>query len=241
MLGVLRRLAKPHGDPEALDCVVTTNLIQVGIDVPRLGLITFIGQPKSTSEYIQASSRVGRDEDAPGLIVTLFNHARARDRSHYETFESFHGALYRWVEPMSVTPFSAAALDRLLPAVYAALVRHGTSPQMEPDIAAAAFRATAPEAQQAIDLLQAWATLDPETDPDAVARIAERLARDWDAMASGNRALVYYGGGNERPSLLKPAFATRPGMWEMQTSMRAVERDIPIDVWDPAEAARGRR
>ena len=104
---------------------------------------------RATSEYIQASSRVGRAGDAPGLIVTLFNHARARDRSHYESFRSFHEALYRWVEPMSVTPFSTAALDRLLPAVYVALVRHASTGALQADDAAASFRLGSPAALEA--------------------------------------------------------------------------------------------
>jgi ATP-dependent helicase YprA (DUF1998 family) len=100
-------------------------MISVGLDITRLGLMVVCGQPKATAEYIQATSRVGRDKDRPGLVVTLLNIHRPRDRSHYERFEVFHEAFYRAVEATSVTPFSPRALDRGLAAVTVALARHG--------------------------------------------------------------------------------------------------------------------
>jgi hypothetical protein len=81
------------------------------------------GQPKSISEYIQATSRVGRGK-VPGLIVSILNNAKARDRSHYETFSTWHNALYRDVESTSVTPFACRARDRALHAALVSLVRH---------------------------------------------------------------------------------------------------------------------
>ena len=83
-----------------------------------------LGQPKATAEYIQATSRVGRDREKPGLVVTLLNVHRPRDRSHYERFEAFHASFYRAVEATSVTPFAPRALDRALPALVVALARH---------------------------------------------------------------------------------------------------------------------
>ncbi|MEV4671611.1 helicase-related protein [Actinomadura sp. NPDC049382] len=106
---------------EAFDTVLATNMISVGVDVDRLGLMAVMGQPQTTAEYIQATSRVGRRH--PGLIVTLFNAARSRDRSHYEQFASYHSALYRQVESTSVTPFSSRARDRGLHAVLVGLTR----------------------------------------------------------------------------------------------------------------------
>src|SRR4029450_3433755 len=92
-------------------------------DIERLGLMAVAGQPKKTSEYIQATSRVGRSTAGPGLVVTLFNWARPRDLSHYETFEHYHETFYKHVEALSVTPFSARALDRGLAGVLVALMR----------------------------------------------------------------------------------------------------------------------
>ncbi|MCU0692712.1 MAG: helicase, partial [Polyangiaceae bacterium] len=106
-----------------VDVALASNMISVGLDIPRLGLMVICGQPKSTAEYIQASSRVGRDDRRPGLVVTLLNAHKPRDRSHYEHFACYHASFYRGVEAGSVTPFSARAIDRGLPAVTIALAR----------------------------------------------------------------------------------------------------------------------
>ncbi len=109
--------------PRPFDTILATNMISVGVDIDRLGLMVVSGQPKNTSEYIQATSRVGRSLSAPGLILTLFNWARPRDLSHYEAFEHYHETFFKHVEALSVTPFSARALDRGLAGVLVALMR----------------------------------------------------------------------------------------------------------------------
>ena len=109
------------GSPPPIDVLLATSMIAVGVDVPRLGVMVVANQPKSTAEYIQATSRVGRV--APGLIFTVYNWARPRDLSHYEQFEHFHANVYRHVEALSVTPFAERAIDRGLTGVLVALVR----------------------------------------------------------------------------------------------------------------------
>jgi hypothetical protein len=120
-----RRLALSHLDKEHVDVALATNMISVGLDIQRLGLMVVLGQPKTASEYIQATSRVGRDDQRPGLVVTLLNVYRPRDRSHYERFSAWHESFYRSVEATSVTPFSPRAIDRGIAAVTVALARLG--------------------------------------------------------------------------------------------------------------------
>lgn len=105
------------------DVVLATSMLQVGVDVPRLGLMMIVGQPKNTAEYIQASSRVGREGSKPGLVVTLANRARPRDMAHYEQFEHYHDTFYANVEALSVTPFSEAALERGLTGLIISVAR----------------------------------------------------------------------------------------------------------------------
>ncbi|MCL1597667.1 MAG: hypothetical protein M3094_00675, partial [Actinomycetia bacterium] len=121
----IRHVPEAGPDAEPIDVLLATNMISVGVDVPRLGLMVVAGQPKTTAEYIQATSRIGRDASAPGVVFTLYNWARPRDLSHYETFEQYHATFYRHVEALSVTPFAARALDRGLTAVLVAMARQG--------------------------------------------------------------------------------------------------------------------
>src|SRR5262249_56510747 len=104
----------------------------VGLDITRQGLMVVLGQPKTSAEYIQATSRVGRDPDRPGLVITILNIHRPRDRSHYERFCFYHESFYRSVEATSVTPFSPRALDRGLAGTLVALARQGHAPMTPP-------------------------------------------------------------------------------------------------------------
>ena len=123
ILDMLQELEVGRDDGGAIDAVLATNMISVGVDISRLALMLVAGQPKSIAEYIQSTSRVGR-ADVAGLIVSVLNNAKARDRSHYETFKSWHMALYKDVEATSVTPFASRARDRALHAALVASVRH---------------------------------------------------------------------------------------------------------------------
>lgn len=184
----LKRMATEHPTEEALDVILATNMISVGVDIDRLGLMVVMGQPQSTSEYIQSTSRVGRK--FPGLVVTLLNAARSRDRSHYESFVAYHSALYRQVESTSVTPFSSRARDRGIHAVLIALAR----------LTIPGFRAnaTAGDIGSLIDALPAV----KETILDRVRRVApgeveateaqlDELIDEWRRLAIEKPGLVF--------------------------------------------------
>ena len=119
-----RRLGATFDESDRVDCAIATNMISVGLDIQRLGLMVVLGQPKTHAEYIQATSRVGRDEARPGLVLTLLTAHKPRDRSHYERFRHYHETFYRSVEVSSVTPFSARALDRGFAGALVGLARH---------------------------------------------------------------------------------------------------------------------
>jgi hypothetical protein len=120
----LLQIACTDNAAQPIDVCLASNIIEVGIDIDRLSLMVVVGQPKSTSQYIQVTGRIGRLwKEHPGLVVTIYSPSKPRDRSHFEKFRSYHERLYAQVEPTSVTPFSFPAMDRALHAVMAAYVR----------------------------------------------------------------------------------------------------------------------
>lgn len=143
----LDKLEQRYDAPGAIDVALATNMISVGVDVGRLGLMVVDGQPKGISEYIQATSRVGRDR-TDGLVLGLFTAYRPRDRSRFETHATWHSALYRDVEATSVTPFAPRARSRALHAPFVSIAAH-----RHPELWQAPGRAEAlrPELERIID------------------------------------------------------------------------------------------
>jgi hypothetical protein len=192
-------LRLPH--EETVDVLLATNMISVGVDVDRLGLMAVMGQPQTTAEYIQATSRVGRSH--PGLVAVMLNSARSRDRSHYENFLHFHSALYREVESTSVTPFSARARDRGLHAVVVALTRI-LIPQARANDAAGRIRQFQDELTEVIRplLLSRVGTIDPEERKRTADAFDEFV--DWWTDAAEESGGLYYEPvrGSKIPSLL---------------------------------------
>ena len=226
---ILADLERPPGDDRFVDFLVCTNMISVGVDINRLGLMVMHGQPKTTSEYIQASSRVGRK--FPGLVVTHYSSNKPRDRSHYEDFQSYHEALYRHVEPTSVTPYSAPSRDRALHAALVVLIRHGEDGLRE-NRDAGRFEKDHARVRRAVGtLLGAVERTDPDELDSARAHL-QRLVSEWDELARQRGASLRYWTRSNEPqftSLIK-AFGRDGDGWPTLNSMRNVDGESPIRI-----------
>jgi alkanesulfonate monooxygenase SsuD/methylene tetrahydromethanopterin reductase-like flavin-dependent oxidoreductase (luciferase family) len=207
-------------------------LIQVGVDVPRLGLMIMLGQPKGTAEYIQASSRVGRTAQSSGLVFTLFQHTRPRDRSHYEDFKGYHSALYRAVEPISVTPLAEPALERSIRAVFASIARHAVNTNNDAD--AKTVGSNNELLKEAAQLIRAAAKDrdDGMASAASLDRILDQMQESWHARAVSGKALMWSNESKQLgqfPMLLAPRLPPSDGPeWPYDYSMRNVEASVNV-------------
>ena len=214
-----------YPDSKAYAYILSSNMLSVGIDIKRLGLMTVYGQPKSTAEYIQATSRVGRSH--PGLVIVLLRMMRARDKSHFEQFQAYHQTLNRLVEPATVTPFSPCALDKALHAVFVIMVRH-LIPQLSANDHAHLFRADQPEVQHIRDrIMAAVRVCAPGSVADA-ADILNDFMAEWEQLAKMKGPAFRYaatdGRTNDKDALLVPAEQyTRQALPPTLNSMRDVD------------------
>lgn len=212
---ILKQLEIPAGSPEAIDVLLATNMISVGVDIDRLGLMVVNGQPKTSAEYIQATSRIGRQPNAPGLVVTVYNWSRPRDISHYERFRPYHEEIYRHVEATSVTPFAPRARDRALHAVLIALARI-LREQWAANNAADRFDASHPAAIRIKTFILERVS---QIDQGSVNDVSEQLTALmdwWRTMITRYRARLRYAPnpykpGEQTPVLIHPAEEQRSG------------------------------
>jgi hypothetical protein len=211
-----------------VDACLASNILEVGVDIDRLSLMAVVGQPKSTSQYIQVTGRVGRRWwERPGLVVTIYTASKPRDRSHFEKFRSYHERLYAQVEPASVTPFSPPALDRALHAVMVVYARQFgdetviQKPYPHPDNLIRALKAI---------LLPRVEAIDP-TEMKNFERVFEKRASQWkrwkrtkwEKRSADDSFLLRYAG----------AFADRESellSWPVPTSMRNVDAECQAEI-----------
>lgn len=221
----LRQLETPIDKKGCLDTAIATNMIAVGMDVDRLGLMTVMGQPKQNSEYIQATSRIGRQH--PGVVFSIYNPYRPRDLSHYENFVGYHGQLYRYVEGTTATPFSARARDRVLHALIIAALRL-EYPQYAENINAKDIGSlTVEQKAEVINMiLDRLSIVNPKAREDTAYEIDVFLG-DWRRLAAQQKCLTYYVGNKslEKYNRLMNYYSEECSLTEKGTlnSMREVE------------------
>lgn len=222
--GYLKRMRITLPSRDTLSVILATNMISVGVDIDRLGLMAVMGQPQSTSEYIQSTSRVGRQH--PGLVVTIYNAARSRDRSHYESFVPYHSALYREVESTSVTPFSPRARDRGLHAVLIALARH-TVQGLHENSDAVNIAAHRQDVERLRELILARVRRIDSAEVEPTREELDEFIATWERRASEERGLVYANREHpERALLIEAAEDTEnlPDVMPTLWSLRDVDR-----------------
>ena len=224
----------PADDFDVVDACLASNIIEVGVDVSRLALMAIVGQPKTTSQYIQVSSRVGRDPEKPGLVAILYGQSKPRDRSHFERFRPYHQRLYAQVEPTSVTPFSAPAVERSLHGIVVAAVRQlgtldaeSSSPDPFP----------LPEDSALRNLVEEMITERVEVvAPEELGAVLEKLHlrleqwRKWQPDEYGD-----FRAAPADPPLLHPAGSTVPPnwyghSWPTMSSLRNVDASCEADI-----------
>ncbi|BDR52214.1 DNA helicase [Bombiscardovia nodaiensis] len=227
----IEELEKEFESGECTDICLASNIIEVGIDIDRLGLMTIVGQPKNTAQYIQVSGRVGRRPDrAPGLVITLYGAAKPRDRSHFERFQTYHQQLYSQVEPTSVTPFAEPALKRALHAAIITYIRQTTNSKIEPEpFPEKAF-------DSAVELLLERAQ---QVDPSSIKylrREAEQRKQSWQRW----HRTVWSANSTDKDGSPIQGLMRNAGnlpisdadvvSWEVPTSMRNVDAECKLDI-----------
>jgi hypothetical protein len=220
---LLDRLMQPfHGERKVtpVDVLLASNMISVGVDVPRLGAMIVNGQPKTTAEFIQSTSRVGRQH--PGFIITAYNWARPRDISHYEEFYAYHAALYRYVEPISVTPFASRARDRGLAAVVVSMLRLGNEALSE-NSGANRIEEITQSAGEIVNIFLQRAEDMKLKEKDELVKHLSDLLEKWEGDSSRSKLVYQHKKENESNLLYPLGAASSRGTYKAPNSLRDVE------------------
>ena len=231
---ILERLFIKYPDKKAIQVLLATNMIATGVDIDRLSLMMVAGQPRLTAEYIQATSRIGRIY--PGLVFTVYNGTKPRDRSHYEHFRAYHQSFYKYVEPTTVTPFSGPARDRALHAVIVTLIRH-LSGFNKNNQAAEAIKSIPEEKLIKMEnaLVKRAKQIDSREE-DPTRKDIEFIIKKYREKSESNEDIVYgslgpYSVSKKGISLLTSS-KENLGIWVTLTSMRGVDEECHICIVD---------
>ncbi|MGX9671172.1 helicase-related protein [Mycobacterium sp. HM-7] len=225
----IEQLQLQYGDPGCVDICLASNIIEVGVDIDRLGLMTIVGQPKTTAQYIQVSGRVGRRADrSPGLVITIYGAAKPRDRSHYERFRTYHQQLYAQVEPTSVTPFAMPVLRR---ALHAATVSHM---RQASELGLPVYPFPQQEYDDAVELLRIRARMVDEGELPALERMQRKRAQEWNKWERTNWS-ANVNGGDPKQGLMRyagtlPDLQAKSTIWDIPTSMRNVDAECRLEM-----------
>jgi hypothetical protein len=232
---ILAKLNNKFDHKNMIDSLPCTNMISVGVDVSRLGLMTILGQPKTTAEYIQASSRIGRKSDThPGIVVTLYSNNKPRDRSHYENFVPYHNSIYRYVEPTSVTPYAPRALGRALHAAFIVLMRHAGDLSENED--AEKFNPNDKDIKKLIDSFKKRLLKAAASDKELLIQKVDNIIEDWLEKieeAKQTEAPLRYVSKNARqftPLIIQFEDLKKTDGWKTLNSMRSVDSESLIEV-----------
>ncbi|MEU9674447.1 helicase-related protein [Streptomyces parvus] len=224
----MEKLAQKAKGGKAIDVCLASSLIEVGIDIDRLSLMAVVGQPKSTSQYIQVTGRVGRKwDERPGLVVTLYGAAKPRDRSHFERFRSYHQRLYAQVEPTSATPFAPPALDRALHAVVVAYIRQTADQSLSP------FPFRADLFDRAGELLRTRVAFCDPGEEGRVVDVLGKLRKEWANWQPTTWGTP--GGTTVLSDLMRAAGhyvegAVEASTWPTPTSMRGADAECHAEI-----------
>ena len=221
------RLGRRRGSEGCLDAVLSTNMVSVGLDVSRLALMVVNGQPLTTGEYVQATSRVGRAA-APGVVVANYYRHQARSLSHYESFRPYHESFYRFVEPSSVTPYTFQVRQRALHAALVIALRHACN-DLASNQAAGSFDPRRSEVRRIVAELKRRMGRACREKAGEVEEHIDVLLEKWHGEAERCRASaqgLHYRARDKAYARLLYGFEdglSSPGLWPTLHSMRNVE------------------